>query len=161
MKFPHDSRVRPSDKTYDAPLGAAIRTNIANFDDHAIAVHGRSHSRRRNKDVSHQPGFQACLERVGFRNYKSEAIPMHAQPSHRHVFAGSGLRNGIAVGPNLLKLSTGHQVFQALEQFAATISVDAKLARHLFEAGGALGLLLDLLQDVGIGKHNDGCHFQK
>ena len=77
------------------------------------------------------------------------------KPAHRHVLARSGLRNGVAVGPNLLKLSAGHQVFQALEQFAAGVSVDPEFARQLLEARCAFGLLLDLLQDGGIGKHSD------
>ena len=71
---------------------------------------------------------------------------------------GGGLRNRIAVGADLLQLAARHQVLEALEQFAAGISVDAEFARHLLEAGSAFGLLLDLLQDGGIGKHSDGCH---
>ena len=86
---------------------------------------------------------------------KSEAVAMHAQPTHRHVPASGGLRNGIAVGPNLLKLSAGNEVFQALEQLAAGVSVDAEFTRQLLEARCAFGLLLDLLQDGGIGKHSD------
>ncbi len=158
VKFPHDGRVSPSDQAQDTAFGAAVRTNVADLDDHAIAVHGRSHGRRRNEDVSHQSCLQARLERIGFRNYKTEAVAMHGQPSHRHVLAGGGLRNGIAVRPHLLKLAARHQVLKALEEFAAGISMDTEFARHLLEAGRAFGLLLDLLQDGGIGKHSDGCH---
>ncbi len=156
MKFPHNSRVCPPDQAHDAPFGAAIRTDIADFHQHAIAVHGRPHEGRWNENVPSQLRFQALVERVGFRNHKPEAVAMHAQPAHRHVPACGGLRNGVAVGPDLLKLSPGRQVFQTLEQLAAGVPVDPEFTRQLLEARGAFGLLLDFLQDGGVGKHGDG-----
>ena len=102
--------------------------------------------------------FRRSSSELSFGNHEPEAIPVHAQPAHRHVLAGGGLWNGVAVGTDLLKLSAGHQVLQAFEQLAAGISVDAEFMRHLLKAGGAFGLELNLLQDGGIGKHGDGCH---
>jgi hypothetical protein len=44
-------------------------------------------------------------------------------------------------------------VFQALEELAAGIAMDAKFAHHLLKARSAFGLALNLFQDGGIGKH--------
>ena len=41
------------------------------------------------------------------------------------------------------------------EKLAARVPVDPEFTRQLLEAGSAFGLLFDLLQDGGIGKHSN------
>ncbi len=153
VKLPYHGRMRPSDQAHDSSFGAAIGTNVANFHDDAIAMHRRSHRWGRNKNVSHQARFQAFVERVGFRNDEAEAIAVHAQTAHGHVLAGGSLRNRVTVRTDLLKLTRGHQLFEAFEQLAAGVSMNSQFAQQLLEAGSVFGLALDLLQDDGIGKH--------
>ena len=98
VKFSHHGGVGATDQAHDAAFGAAVRTNIPDFNQHPVAVHGRAHRWRRNENISRQPRLQAFLERTGFGDDKTEAVAMHAQPADGKVLASSGLGNGIAVG---------------------------------------------------------------
>ena len=69
-----------SDHFFAASFGAAVRTNVTDLYQHAVAVHGRSDGRRRYEYIARQPRLQAFVERTGLRGDKSEAITMHAQP---------------------------------------------------------------------------------
>ena len=81
--------MRPADQAHDAALGAAIRTNIDDFYQHAIAVHGRTHSGRRDENISRQARLEAFVERAGFGDHKAETITMHAQTADRHILAAA------------------------------------------------------------------------
>ena len=153
VKFSHHGGVGATDQAHDAAFGAAVRTNIPDFNQHPVAVHGRAHRWRRNENISRQPRLQAFLERTGFGDDKTEAVAMHAQPADGEVLASSGLGNGIAVGIYLALTDPDYQLLQALGKFAAGVPTDAQLAHHLLEAGSAFGLALNLLQDVGIRNH--------
>src|SRR2546429_6054695 len=75
------------ERAHDATLSAPVGTNSGNLDQHAIAVHGRTNRRRRNENISAEPGFQAFIERAGIGYHKAKAVAVHAQLAHDQVLA--------------------------------------------------------------------------
>ena len=90
--------------------------------------------------------------RRGIGRDKSIAVPMHAQLSNQNVVARGGLRNRVAVGIYLNQLAAAHQPLQAFGELVPCRAVESQFPHQLLEAGGALGLAFDLLQDGGIGE---------
>ena len=148
----------PADQTNDAAFSPAIGTNVADLHQHAVAVHGRTHRRRRNKNISRKLCLQAFVQRTGFGNDKAEAIAVHAEPPDCHVFSRGSLGNGIAAGIHFHQLAHCCQVFQSLREHSTIIPTNAEFANQLLETGQAFGLALNFLKNVGIRNHRDGCH---
>ena len=115
-------------RAHDATLSASVGTNSGDLDQHAIAVHGRTNRRRRNENISAEPGFQAFIERAGIGYHKAKAVAVHAQLAHDQVLAGGGLRNCIAIGIHLDQLLAAHHLLQAFGKLAPGVTVDSHFA---------------------------------
>ena len=155
MKTPDYSGMGAAYRPHNASFGATAGAEGADLNQHAVAVHGRSNSRRWNENVSSQARFQTCVKRTGVGNDEAKTVAVHAQPSNHKVLAWVGLRDCVAIGVNMKKVAAGHQPFEALRKFVACIAVKPQFAHQLLEAGGVLGLALDLLQNGGVGEHEE------
>ena len=107
----------------------------------------------RNENVTREARFQIGIERTGVRDYEPETIAMHAEASDERVAAGSGLRDGVAVGIHLKEFALLDQSLQALGQFAAAVPLNAEFAQQLLVAGRLLRLASDVAEDGGFGQH--------
>ena len=97
MEDADHSRMGARQRAQDAAFGAAIGTNVADFDEDAVAVHGRADGMWRNKDVAGQTGLETRIERSGFRDHEAEAVAMHGQAANEGVASRGRLRNGVAL----------------------------------------------------------------
>ncbi len=107
-----DGAMSTVDGANDAPFGAAVGPDIADFDQHQVPVHGRTDSWRRDKDVPGELGFQRLLERSGVGNDKAKAIAMHAELTDNHVLAAGRLGESVAVGLDRNELAAGYQALR-------------------------------------------------
>ena len=51
----------------------------ADFDEDAVAVHGRSDGMRRNEDIAGEARLETGIERRGVGNHEAEAVAMHGE----------------------------------------------------------------------------------
>jgi len=69
----------------DTAFGAAIGADGGDFDQDAVAMHGRSNGGRRNEDIAGEASLQMGIERISFGNYEAEAVAMHGQAADERV----------------------------------------------------------------------------
>ena len=152
VECPDDGGVSASEHAENAAFRPAIVAQGGDFDQHAVAVHGRADRRGRNEDIAREHSLQTRIQRLGVGNYKAIAVAVHGEAANHHVLAGCGLRGSVAVGINLDQLSASYQLAQALGEFPAILSVQSQFAHKLFEPGAMPGLAVDFLQNGGIAK---------
>src|SRR6266567_1152100 len=137
----------------NAPFRPAIIAHIGDFYQHEVAMHRRSDSVRRNKDISRQAGLQARVDRNSIRNYKPEAIPMQAEFPNDSVLSGRGLRNRVAVRIHRNQLTARNQFLKTSRQFTPLVPMQPELTDELLIPSRLLRLALNLFQDDGVRGH--------
>ena len=142
-------------RSHDAAFGAAIGTNGADVDQHAVAVHGVADGVGRDEDVSHETRLERRTQRACIRDDEAETVAVHGEASDDQIFVGRGLRQSVAVGVELNQFACCDQLLQLPVEFSAGIAVQAKFAHQLLESGSAFGLAGNVFQDGGVGKHEE------
>ena len=120
-------------------------------------MHGRADRGRINKDIT----AEAASRGIAFRQDKSIAIAMHAEPPSNNVLALG--RGGDTVFAVLLRQFTpADELFQPFAQIPALLAANSELVNELLEASLLTRLALNVAQNRGVGDgHNGrllGCH---
>ena len=98
----------------DAAFGAAVGTDVSDFDQDLIAVHGGADLVRGDEDVAGESGFQGGAQRFGVGDDEAEAVAVHGETPGNEILVGGGLGEGIAVGVDWNELAGFDELLQAL-----------------------------------------------
>jgi hypothetical protein len=140
------------DQAKDAAFSSAIGAYGADLNQHTVAMHGVADERWRYENVTGQV-FEAGAQRFGVGQDEAVAVAMHTEAPDDRVFSVRGGGQGVAVRVDPEQAASGDQAIETIVQFTALLAVDAEFADELLEAGGSLGLLLNFLQNGGVGEH--------
>src|ERR1022692_3376429 len=111
---------------------------------------------RRDKNITAEPGLETGFEGCSVGGHKTITVAMHAEPPHKRVAPGLGLRNGVAPIVNLQQFAFFYESVQPVCQLAACVASCAEIVQELFMARGFLRLALDVAEDSGIGERHFG-----
>jgi hypothetical protein len=78
-----------------ASVSAAVITDVCNFNEDTIAVHGRSDCVGGYKNIPRKAGLHTFIERSGFWNDEAVAVAVHGQTANNLVAALGGLRMNV------------------------------------------------------------------
>ena len=139
--------------THQTAFGASVRSDVCDFYQDVVAMHGGANRMRRHKNVARQPSFQVRRGRCKLRNHESKTVAMQAEFSRNQVLARRSLWNRIPIRVHRNQLSYAPQLLQALIEFTPLVSMEPKFTQELLVAGSLLRLALNLFQDGGVREH--------
>ena len=135
---------------HDAAFGAALAGVGGKLDQHLIAVHRLAGIERRDEHIALQS--LACLPVQ--RPHEAEAVAVHGQGSGDQIAIHRRRGDGVTVARHQHQFAPHHQIGQQGFQFLALASAQRELADELLVAGGTLGLVVDVLEQIAFRDHS-------